>query len=358
MVEVIPERRRRTAWLLVVGGLPLGTVALLPVRDSSALEVVLLLYLLAVVVVAVVGGLGPGVVGALVSFLLANFLLTEPYYTLQVEVFERLVELSVFVVVAVLVSAAVEIGARHRVAAEANRDEADAQAARARELAETDRVRAAILAAVSHDLRTPLAGIKAAVSSLRQPDVTWPEAERAELLGTIDDSTDRLDEVVTNLLAMSRIRAGAVSLRPESVVLDEVVGRALLSLGPAAAPVEVAVPEDLPTVTADPDLLERVVANLVMNAVRADPQGPRITAYAEGEGRVLLAVVDRGAGVPEEQWEAMFQPFHRLDERDAGAGSGLGLAIVAGFCEVMAIPVTPSTTPGGGLTMTLTLQAG
>lgn len=354
--EPISDRRRRLAWILVGVGLPCFTLALLPIRGTPALEVVLLLYLLAVVIIAVIGGIAPGVVSSVTSFLLANFLLTEPYYTLQVEVFERLVELSVFMVVAALVSFTVDIGAKHRVAAERSRDEADAQAARARELAETDRVRAAILAAVSHDLRTPLSGIKAAVSSLRQPDVTWSEVEQSELLGAVDDSADRLTDLVTNLLAMSRIQAGAVTQRLQSVVLDEVVGRALLSLGPAGTTISVTVPEDLPTVRADPDLLERVIANLAGNAVRADPESARISGWSV-DGGVRLAVIDQGVGVPEERWQEMFLPFQRLEGRDAGTGSGLGLAIVKGFCDAMEVPVTPSATPGGGLTMTLDLEA-
>lgn len=351
----ISDRRRRTAWFLVAGVLPAFTLALLPIRGTAALEIVLLLYLLAVVVIAVVGGIGPGLVGAVVSFLLANFLLTEPYYTLQVEVFERLVELTVFVVVAVLVSFTVDLGARYRVVAEQHRDEADVQAARARELAETDRVRAAILAAVSHDLRTPLAGIKAAVSSLRQPDVEWTVAEQTELLAMIDESSDRLNDIVSNLLAMSRIRAGAVSLRMQPVVVDEVVGSALLTLGSTVENVSIDVPEDLPTVAADPDLLERVVANLVANAIQVDPCTVQVQARPLGE-RVHLAVSDRGPGVPSVRWEEMFLPFHRLDSRDTRAGSGLGLAIVKGFCDAMGVTVRPSETPGGGLTMTVELE--
>lgn len=350
----ISPGRRRAAWLLAGIGLPAFTVALLPFRGTTPLEMVLLVYLLAVVIVAVIGGIAPGVVGAFVSFLLANFLLTEPYYTFQVAVVEQLAALGVFVVVATLVSFTVDIGARYRAAAEHNSNEADIQAAKARELAETDRVRAAILAAVSHDLRTPLSGIKAAVSSLRQRDVEWTEQEQLELLATIEESSDRLTGVVTNLLAMSRIQAGAVSLRMQPVVVGEVVANALLSLGPTVGALEVDVPEDLPTVLADPDLLERVVANLIANAARADPRTARVTARAQGE-RLSLAVVDRGPGVPLEQWEDMFLPFHRLKDRDARTGSGLGLAIVRGFCEAMGTTVTPSATPAGGLTMTITL---
>jgi two-component system, OmpR family, sensor histidine kinase KdpD len=345
--------RRRVGWLLVVLALPAFTALLLPLRGDVSLSIVLLLYLLAVVVVAVVGGMGAGVAGAVTSFLLANFVLTEPYYTLRVAVVERVVELVVFVVVAVLVSLTVDVGARHRANAERNRLEALAQAARVLQYAETDRVRATILAAVSHDLRTPLAGIKAAVSGLRQEDVAWTPEEEAELLGSIEESSDRLTVLVTNLLALSRIRAGALSVQPEPVGVDEVVGSALLGLGQSAASVVVDVPEDLPAVHADPDLLERVVANLAANAVHVDAAAA-VRARVDGE-RVLLEVVDHGPGVPEERWEEMFQPFHRLDGGTSDSG-GVGLAIVDGFCSAMGIDVTPSATPGGGLTMRLALE--
>lgn len=348
-------RRRRSAWLLVLIALPLLTIALLPLRGESALASVLLLYLLAVVVIAVVGGMAPGVASALVSFLLANYVLTEPYYTLRVAVVERVVELVVFVVVAVLVSLTVDIGARHRASAERHRLELVAQADRVRQYAETDRVRSTILTAVGHDLRTPLAGIKAAVSGLRQLDVSWTPEEEGELLASIEESTDRLTILVTNLLALSRIRAGALSVRMQEVGVDEVVGSALLGLGPAATAVLVDVPEDLPVVRTDPDLLERVIANLVANAVRVDPVGTTVRATIEG-GRVVLEVVDHGPGVPEEQWEAMFEPLHRPGPVTSDSG-GLGLAIVRGFCAALGAPVVPANTRGGGLTMRITLEA-
>lgn len=349
----LTARRRRAAWLLVLLALPTLTALLLPFRGESALAPVLLLYLLAVVVIAVVGGMAPGLASAVVSFLLANFVLTEPYYTLRVAVVERVVELLVFVVVAALVSMTVDIGARHRASAERHRLELVAQAARMEQYAETDRLRATILAAVSHDLRTPLAGIKAAVSGLRQTDVTWTPEEAAELLGSIEESSDRLTALVTNLLALSRIRAGALSVQAEPVGLDEVVGSALLGLGQSAGAVVVEVPEELPAVQADPDLLERVVANLVANAVRVDAR-PLVRAAVDGD-RVLLDVVDRGPGVPAERWEEMFQPFHRLGGTTSDSG-GVGLAIVDGFCAAMGVGVIPAETPGGGLTMRLSLE--
>jgi K+-sensing histidine kinase KdpD len=436
-------------------GLPVITASLLLVRGSLGLDSILLIYLLAVVLVSVTGGLTAALVAAIASFLLANWFLTPPYYTFVVANRDRLVQLIVFVVVAALVSFTVDVGARDRASAERNRMEArllsqltssdigaatmegvltrikdlfeltrvellspseedpsvlaavgeidgsppsitvttdsdlvlggygperfahdsrllrtlaesaartwqeqrlTAEAARAEQLDATDRVRAALLAAVSHDLRTPTAGIKAAVSTLRQSDVDWTQEEQSELLATIEDSTDRLTTLITNLLAMSRIQAGAVSVYPSPIAVDEVVGRAMLTLGANAIDIEVS--EDLPAVVADPGLLERVLANLIANALRHSPPDaadPAVRARAVDHGRVAIDVVDHGPGVPKDQWEEMFVPFQRLGDRDTRTGIGLGLAIARGFADAMNVTLTPSRTPGGGLTMTLSL---
>jgi K+-sensing histidine kinase KdpD len=233
--------------------------------------------------------------------------------------------------------------------------EGQQQAAQARQLAEVDRLRAALLAAVGHELRTPLAGIKAGVSSLRQRDMTWTANEQEEFLATIEDSADRLDQLVANLLAMSRLQAGALSLAVGPVALDETVAKALIDLH--SDDVVVDVRDDLPLTLADSGLLERVVANLVANARRFSPPGApvRVEATDSRDGVVHLRVVDSGPGVPEVDWVRMFAPFQRLGDRRTGGGVGLGLAIARGFTEAMGGTLTPSHTSGGGLTMTVTL---
>lgn len=229
-----------------------------------------------------------------------------------------------------------------------------AQAGRAAQLAEVDRLRTAILAAVGHDLRTPLASIKAAASSLRAGDVAFSAHDRDELLETVEESTDRLDDLVENLLAMSRLQAGVLSVQARPVALDEVVARALMHAPPGGA-LDVAVGDDLPLVSADPGLLERVVANLVSNAVTAS-SGATVTLCAvAGPSTVDLKVVDHGHGVPPADRERIFAPFQRLDDRRADGGLGLGLAIARGFTEAMGGSLYPAQTPGGGLTMTVTL---
>jgi two-component system sensor histidine kinase KdpD len=223
-------------------------------------------------------------------------------------------------------------------------------------LAEANQLRTALLAAVSHDLRTPLASIKTAVTGLLQDDVRLPPEAAAELLATIDDQTDRLDRLVGNLLDMSRLQTGALSLHARRVGLDEVVPAALASLADHGRGVRVDVPEALPRVHADPGLLERAVANVVANALAwSPPDRPvQVTAGRRGD-QVELCVVDHGPGVPAGDRDWLFQPFQRLG--DAGGGVGLGLAVARGFVDAMHGQLLPEDTPGGGLTMRIRLPA-
>jgi signal transduction histidine kinase len=246
-------------------------------------------------------------------------------------------------------------------AAALDRDRLRTQAAQAEVLAEGNRMRTALLAAVSHDLRTPLASIKASVSSLRQTDVTWTEDDEAEFLATIERSSDRLDALIGNLLDMSRLTTGSLEpfLRPTAV--DEVAPVALRGLDEGGR-MALMVPDDLPLVRTDPGLLERVLANLFANALAYSPpsRDPELRARQDGAS-VLLDIVDRGRGAPDELKELMFEPFQRLDARSAGpaaaGGIGLGLAVVKGFLEIMGGSVLAADTPGGGLTMRVRLPA-
>lgn len=228
------------------------------------------------------------------------------------------------------------------------------EAARANELAEANALRTALLAAVSHDLRTPLASIKASVSSLLQRDITWSETAVKDFLETIDEETDRLTALVGNLLDMSRLQTGALHLVTNDVGLDEVVPRALAALGTRADRVTVDVPESLPRVHADVALMERAIANVLDNALTysAVEDPIRVAAGCVGD-RVELRVTDRGQGIPPEKRARMFEPFQRLGDAGDGTGVGLGLAVARGFVEVMGGAITVEDTPGGGLTMVL-----
>ncbi|MFJ9979447.1 DUF4118 domain-containing protein [Streptomyces cyaneofuscatus] len=224
----------------------------------------------------------------------------------------------------------------------------------ARKLAEGDRFRTALLAAVSHDLRTPLAGIKASVTSLRSHDVDWSETDRDALLEGIEDGADRLSALIGNLLDMSRLNTGTVVPMIRETDLDEVVPMAIGGVPDGS--VELDIPETLPMVAVDRGLLERVVANIVENAVKYSPESlPVLVSASSLHDRVELRVVDRGPGVPDAAKEQIFEPFQRLGDAPRGAGVGLGLAVARGFTEAIRATLTAEDTPGGGLTMVLTL---
>ncbi|MEV8323511.1 sensor histidine kinase KdpD [Kitasatospora sp. NPDC056731] len=235
------------------------------------------------------------------------------------------------------------------------------EAAAARREAEGNRIRTALLAAVSHDLRTPLAGIKASVTSLRAADVEWAPEDEAELLAGIEAGADRLDHLINNLLDMSRLQTGTVTPLIQETDLDEVVPFALGGVPPES--VRLDVPESLPMIRADGGLLERSLANLVENAVKYSPDGVKVLVKADalrqpgGSARVELRIVDRGPGVPEDAKERIFAPFQRYGDAPRGAGVGLGLAVARGFVEAMDGTVTAEDTPGGGLTMVVSLPA-
>ena len=454
----LTAQRRGMGLLLAAAILPTLTGVLLVVPGDLTLGSVLLLYLLAVAVISVVGGLVGGVVAAIGAFLLANFFFVPPLHTFAVESRDAIITLLVFLLVAVTISVLVDVAARRQVAVA--RSEADAallgraaaeplvgrtaeevlaevattfglssvaivendvsaegsssgtvlarvgppfdgagtvsvdagsdrrlvgagrdlfaedrrllgslayaasraldaralagEAARARELAEVDRLRSALLSAVGHDLRTPLAGITAAVTTLRQPDVHLDAADRDELLATIERSADRLADLIANLLDLSRLQAGALRLDAQPVAVDEVVARALLDRH--LREVVNAVADDLPLVLADPGLLERVVANLADNACRHAATQSLVEVRAQATDRtVQVSVVDHGPGVDEADWDSIFVPFQRLDDSSADMGVGLGLAIARGFTEAMGGTLRPEHSSGGGLTMTITL---
>jgi len=231
------------------------------------------------------------------------------------------------------------------------RDAADAAM-----LADVDAVRTALLRAVSHDLRTPLASIKAMVSGLRDPDVDWTPEQLAEGLATIDSETDRLNRLVVNLLDASRLQIGAlaVHLRPTDVV--ETVIAAVDSIGPHGDRLVFDLADELPQVSADPALLERTIANLLANAVRYTPAAQPVRVVAERFGSdVHVRVIDRGPGIPHDQHAKVLAPFQRLGDAPSVDGVGLGLSIAQGFITAQGGTMTLDDTPGGGLTVTLSL---
>lgn len=339
----LSTRRQIAGALVAVVALPLLTASLRPFRDDFAIESVLLLFLLVVVATAAVGGVWPASVAAVAAFGILTWFFTPPYHTLSIAEAEHVLALVVFVVVAAVVSLYVTV-------ADHNATESAAVRAEAAALDRTNELRTALLNAVSHDLRTPLASIKASVSSLRASDITWSPDQTAEFLEAIEDDTDRLNQLVGNLLDMSRLQTGALELRRRPTALDEVVANAIESLGPHADRVVVDVPDDLPLALVDPGLLERALANVIANAVDWSPAGAAVEVIATGAPPDLeLRVVDHGPGVPLAAREHIFMPFQRLGDRGRG-GVGLGLAIAQGFVDAMEGELHIDDTPGGGAT--------
>ncbi|HEX3492107.1 MAG TPA: sensor histidine kinase KdpD [Streptosporangiaceae bacterium] len=467
----LPLRRKLAGYVLAVALAPLLTLCLAALRHQVNLTSDVLLFLMAVIAVALVGGFLPAVVAALVGSVLLNYYFTPPIHLFTIAEANNVLALIIFVAVGIVVSSVVDAAARRskqaaRASAESellvttagsvlrgqqalaavlsrvreafgmesvtllerdadqpddrrattrrwvpvatageppllSPETADAEvpvtdrlvlalrgrplaatdrrvlgafaayaataleqerlaaaAEAARPIAAADRMRTALLAAVSHDLRTPLASAKAAVTSLRARDVQWTPEDRDELLATADESLDRLARLVDNLLDMSRLQAGALAVFPRPADLAEIVARSLDDLGPSGRSVVVAIPEDLPEVSVDPGIAERIIANLTANALRYSPSdNPPCLSGSALLDRVELRVIDRGPGIPEENRNKMFVPFQRLGDTDNTTGVGLGLALSRGLAEAMGGTLEPEETPGGGLTMTLSLPA-
>jgi two-component system, OmpR family, sensor histidine kinase KdpD len=467
----LTRTRRLAGWILAAVGLPALTTVLRPLRDDLTLPIDILLFLVAIVAVALVGGMWPAIAAAVAGFLLLNYFFTPPVDEFTIADPQNLLALAIFVLVAVMVSAVVDLAARRtREAAQAGADaevlstlaghvlrgeaalpsllvrlretfgltsvtllerrpgtepnpgdqsdpgvwriaatagdppctcpgvadtdviidddlvlaahgrlldasdrrvlEAFAaeaavalrqerlaeEAEQVRPLAEADKMRTALLSAVSHDLRSPLASARAAVESLGATDLTWSEEERAELLATADESLAKLSRLVADLLDMSRLQAGVLGVSVRPVSLEEVVPRAIDDLGPLRDHIKGGVSVGLPEVVAAPGLLVRILVNLMSNAVRYNPPEGKVLITASRHGdHVEIRVIDRGPGIPREAYELVFLPFERLGDRDDHTGIGLGLALSRGLAEAMGGTLTPEETPGGGLTMILTL---
>jgi len=235
-------------------------------------------------------------------------------------------------------------------------DRLHAEAAEADSLARAGELRSALLDAVSHDLRTPLAAIKAASSSLLSEQLTFGPDETRILVRTIDDEADRLNTMVENLLDVSRLHTGSMEVLHASSDVDDVVGAAVHSLGPRGEAVIVDVPSALPQVRTDPVLLERAVAGLIDNALVHAGSGPVRVEAGRVADRVDIRIIDRGPGIPPKDRARAFRPFQRLGDTEHGTGVGLGLAVARGFVEAVGGDLDIEDTPGGGCTMVIRLS--
>ena len=227
------------------------------------------------------------------------------------------------------------------------------------DIRQADQMRVALLNAVSHDLRGPLASSKAAISSLRNNEVAWTPEDQRELLDSASLSLDQLNHLIENLLDMSRLEAGAIFLNWRNVGVEDVVSGAIKSLKSPTELIEISIDPELPPIKGDPILLERVIGNLLENALRFNPKGRSITiaAFRVGEN-IEIRIIDHGPGLSTKDKSKLFTPFQRLGDRDNSTGVGLGLAIVKGFTELMNGRISLEETFQAGLTMVLSFPIG
>ncbi len=311
------------------------------------LPTAILLYLVPIILAASRWGRGPAIVAGIVSMLGHDFFLVEPVGTLTIARPDEALGLILLLFTAL---ATAQLADSARRGAEAEREAAVAR--------RSDELKTALLRAVSHDLRTPLASIKASVSGLRQTAAAYTEADRAELLAEIEEEADRLDRLVSNLLEASRIEAGTLKPRVRPSDLRELVSAVIGRLQPilAGRQVDLEIPDDLPLVACDYAQIDQVVSNLLENAAHYTPPTSSIAIRAATHGNMVQAEVsDHGPGIPAEDRERLFQPFER--GRTRGRGSGLGLTIARGLVEAHSGRLWVEDAPDGGARLVFTVPA-
>jgi two-component system sensor histidine kinase KdpD len=348
--------RTLTRVVASAGALALVTGAVELLKAHVPVLSLAVLYLLAIIPVAVAWGIVLAVGVAIGSMLVFNFFLVQPLYTFTIADTKNWFALLVFVVTAVVVSELASRSRRRAEEAEAalralrrlteERERLAGEALEAEALRRSDALKTALLRSVSHDLRSPLTAILASADALASPGLLLEAEDRLGLAETIRGEATRLDRVVEQLLDLSRLEAGAAEPHRELWHVDELVGQALAGLGAEAGRVRLDIGSEIPPVEVDAAQVERVLANLLENALRYSPPGSRVLLRAErGSTELRLHVIDSGAGLPEEHREALFQPFRR---GTAGHGSGLGLAIARGFAEANGGRLWAQDDPGGG----------
>lgn len=338
--------------LLAIAGLAALTVVLVAV--DASLAVASLAFVMLVVLCALMG-YWSGTVAVAGSFVALNYFFTDPIHSLRVTKTDDLVPLLAFGVVAVALSATVARVTELRRRAELREREAfDARLAAA-----LGQSRAGFLSAMTHSLRTPLASIKAAVSTLRAPGARLGEREREDLLATAYEECDRLERLVTKVLELSRIRAGALEVRREPSDLADLARAAVRRLRHLASRQRVRLVVDgaVPVMSVDPTMMELVLVSLLENALRFAPAGTEVEVHATlgVDGACELRVVDRGPGIPAEHHEKVFEEFVRLGGPPDGTGAGLGLAIARAFVDAHDGTLRIEETPSGGATFVIAL---
>ena len=355
---------------LVVVAIGTGVVAALEtIAEPVSLGIV---FIPGVLLIATVWGLWLGIGTAVLSALAFNFFYLPPLRKLTINAQHDIVALVVFIIVAIASGTLAELARARAAESERRRVEADRALREAAELAaERDRMReeaieadavrrsdelkTSLLRAVSHDLRTPLTAIIAAGAALDSPSVT--AAERHELSDAVVDEGQRLSRLVENLLDVSRLESGAAEPHREPVELGDLLMAARESIGANGEHVRLSLDDDLPALRADPTQLERAFANLLENAVVHGAGEPVLVRSRLVGPRLVVRVVDRGPGIPENQRERIFEPFYRAPGAAPGSGSGLGLAIARGFIEANGGEVEVESLPGQGSSFVVTFPA-
>ena len=320
----------------------LGTAVARAVRDLVALPDLVMIYVAVIMVAAAFFGRGASLLASALSVAAYDFVCVPPYYTLAIAESRHLVTFFMMFVVGLLVS---ELVARVRRHAEA----AEGATLRAR----TEEMRSSLLSAVSHDLRTPLAVITGAATTLRDQGDKLDVTERAELLDTVCEEAERLERLVRNLLDMTRLEAKGMKVKREWIPVEELIGSALTRLERLleGRSVVTRLPPDLPLLAVDPVLIEQVFVNLFENAAKYTPPGSAIDVTARSlDGAIEIVVADRGPGFARGDEEHIFEKFHR-GRGVSAPGAGLGLAIVRGVVEAHGGTVTASHREGGGAEM-------
>ncbi len=347
------------------------SAALLPVRVDVTRATPALVLVLGVVAAGVIGGSIAATVVAIMSAALYNLVFIPPYWTFKVNVADDWVALVVFLAVALAMGLLVAGQAERRRAAEQRegeirtlyehlramgeeRERLAEEATRAQVLERVDEQRAALLRSVSHDLRTPLASIRAVASDLRD-GTAYDDETKTELLETVCDEADRLDRIVANLLSLSRIEAGAMKPDRQAVAVDELVADRVRRLGGLfrQTRIQVEIPPDLPLVDGDYTQLDQVLTNLLENAARYAPPASLVRVTAEDRnGMVELRVADEGIGVSDWERARIFEPFRT---GEGSRSSGVGLAICKAIVEAHGGTIDVERTVGGGATFVVCL---
>ena len=345
----------------------IGTLLVYPLKSVAPVVSLGIVYLPAILLISIVWGLRLGLFASVASALAFNFFQIPPLHRFTIAEEENWVALAAFVIAALISSSVAGLARARAVEAERRREEADralvelenltrerdrmqAEAVEAEALRRSDELKTALLRSISHDLRTPLTSIIAGGSALGSQTLT--EEERAELSEAIVGEGTRLSRLVENLLDMSRLEAGKAEPHREPVDLAEVLDAAREGVGNSRS-IRLAVDPELPMVDADAAQLERAFANLLENAVRYGDGRPVLAQSRLVGGNIVVRVVDQGPGIPESEWQRIFEPFQRGDATNTG--SGLGLAIAKGFVEANGGEIAIESLPGQGTSFVVTL---